>query len=233
MAQSIELKATARDKVGKGAAKNVRRTGLVPGVIYGDKRAAEPINVPYSELWKHYRGGRFLSTMFQIEVGGGAAQQVIPRDVQVDPVKDYIIHVDFQRIAKNAVIRVAIPVKFGNHEKSPGLKRGGVLNIVRHEVELFCPADAIPDHLDVDLEGTEIGDSIHISAVKLPPNTRPTIADRDFTVATIAGAKAEEVEVAASAVPVEGEAAAAEGAPADAAKAGAKAAAPAKEEKKK
>jgi large subunit ribosomal protein L25 len=231
MAQSIELKATARDKVGKGAAKTVRRTGLVPGVIYGDKRPAEPINVPYADLWKHYRGGRFLATIFQIEVGG-TKQRVLPRDVQLDPVKDFIIHVDFQRVSKDATIRVAIPVKFSNHEKSPGLKRGGVLNIVRLEVELFCPADAIPDHLDVNLEGLEIGDSVHISAIKLPPNTKPTITDRDFTVATIVGAKAEEAEAATSAAAGEGEAAAAEGAAGDA-KGGAKAAAPAKDEKKK
>ena len=230
MAQSIELKATAREKVGKGAAKNVRRTGLVPGVVYGDKRAAEPINIAYADIWKHYKGGRFLATVFQLDVGG-ARQQVIPRDVQLDPVKDFVIHVDFQRIAKDATIRVGIPVHFINHEKSPGLKRGGVLYVVRHEVELFCPADAIPDHLEVNLEGLEIGSSVHISAIKLPANTRPTITDRDFTVATIAGAKAEEAEVKPEAAG-EGEAAAA-GADGAAAEGGAKAAAPAKDEKKK
>jgi len=230
MAQSIELKATARAKVGKGAAKHVRLTGLVPGVIYGDKRPAEPINIPYADIWKHYKGGRFLSTVFQLDVAG-AKQQVIPREVQVDRVKDFVIHVDFQRIAKDATVRVGIPVHFFNHEKSPGLKRGGVLNIVRHEIELFCPADAIPDHLEVNLEGLEIGSSVHISAITLPPNTRPTIADRDFTVATIAGAKAEEVEVKPEAAAAEGEAAAgAEGAAAEGA---AKGAAPAKDEKKK
>ena len=220
MAQSIELKATARDKVGKGAAKAVRRTGLVPAVIYGDKRPAEPINIAYGDVWKHYKNGRFLSTVFFIDVAG-TKQQVLPRDVQLDPVKDFIIHVDFQRIAKDATIRVAIPVHFLNHEKSPGLKRGGVLNIVRQQVELFCPADAIPDHLEVNLEGLEIGDSVHISAVKLPPNTKPTISDRDFTIVTVVGAKAEEAEVKPEA------AAAAEGAAADAK------AAPAKDEKKK
>jgi large subunit ribosomal protein L25 len=231
MAQSIELKATARAKVGKGAAKHVRLTGLVPGVVYGDKRPAQAINIPYTEIWKHFKGGRFLSTVFQLDVEG-ASQQVIPRDVQVDPVKDFVIHVDFQRISKNATVRVGIPVVFLNHEKSPGLKRGGVLNIVRHEIELYCPADAIPDHLEVNLEGLEIGASVHISAVTLPPNTRPTITDRDFTVATIAGAKAEEVEVKPEAVVAEGEAAAgAEGAAA--AEGAAKGAAPAKDEKKK
>ena len=231
MAQSVELKATAREKVGKGAARHVRSTGLVPGVVYGDKRTPEPINIPYAEIWKHYKGGRFLATVFQLELNG-AKQQVIPRDVQLDPVKDFVIHVDFQRIAKDATIRVGIPVHFFNHEKSPGLKRGGVLNVVRHEIELFCPADAIPDRLEVNLEGLEIGASVHISAIALPPNTRPTIADRDFTVATIAGAKAEEVEVKPEAVAAEGDAAAA-GAEAAAAEGGAKAAAPAKDEKKK
>lgn len=230
MAQSIELKATARAKVGKGAAKHVRKTGLIPGVVYGDKRPAEPINIAYPDVWKHYKGGRFLSTVIQLDIDG-ARQQVIPRDVQVDPVKDFVIHVDFQRIAKDATVRVGIPVLFRNHEKSPGLKRGGVLNIVRHEVELFCPADAIPDQLEVDLEGLEIGASVHISAVKLPANTRPTITDRDFTVATIAGAKAEEVEAKPEAAAAEGEAAAAGAEPAKGA-ADAKAA-PAKDEKKK
>ena len=228
MAQSIELKATARAKVGKGAAKHTRLSGLIPGVVYGDKRPAEPINVVYGDLWKHYKGGRFLATVFQLELNG-TKQQVIPRDVQVDPVKDFVTHVDFQRIAADAIVRVGIPVVFLNHEKSPGLKRGGVLNVVRYDIELFCPANAIPDHLEVDLEGLEIGSSVHISAVKLPPNTRPTITDRDFTVATIAGAKAEEVEVKPEAAAAEGEAAAgAEGAAADGAKA-----APAKDEKKK
>ena len=230
MAQSIELKATARAKVGKGAAKHVRLTGLVPGVVYGDKRPAEPINIPYADIWKHYKGGRFLSTVFQLEVAG-AKQQVIPREVQVDRVKDFVIHVDFQRIGKDATVRVGIPVHFFNHEKSPGLKRGGVLNIVRHEIELFCPADAIPDHLEVNLEGLEIGSSVHISAITLPANTKPAISDRDFTVATIVGAKAEEVEVKPEAAAAEGEAAA--GAEGAAAEGGAKGAAPAKDEKKK
>jgi large subunit ribosomal protein L25 len=157
---------------------------------------------------------------------------VIPRGVQLDPVRDFPIHVDFLRVSKDALVTVDVSVRFLNEAASPGLKRGGVLNIVRHEIPVRCPADAIPDHFDVDLTGLEIGNSIHISAIKLPPNVRPTIAERDFTVATIVGRTAEE--------PVPGAAAAAEAAEAGAE--GAEAAAPAeaaaaeekpKEEKKK
>lgn len=207
MAQTNELKATARERVGKGAARTFRRSGQVPGVIYGDKRPPEPINLTYADVWQHYQSGRFLSTVFQIDLAG-AKQQVIPRDVQVDPVRDFLTHVDFQRVAKGAVIRVGIPVSFVNQDKSPGLKRGGVLNVVRYEVELLCPADAIPEKLVVDLEGLEIGASVHISQIKLPANTKPVIQDRDFTVATIAGAVAEE-EAKTTEAAVEGAVAAA------------------------
>jgi large subunit ribosomal protein L25 len=178
---------------------------------------------------KHYNKGHFLTTLFNIDVGGRKTR-VLPRDVQVDPVMDYVTHVDFMRIAEGAEIRVAIPVVFHNHDKSPGLKRGGVLNIVRHEVELYVNADAIPDHIDVNLEGLEIGASVHISHIKLPEGTRPVIRDRDFTVATIAGAVEEKAEVAAGA---EGEAVAAEAAAAAAPAAEAKGKDEKKEEKKK
>jgi large subunit ribosomal protein L25 len=231
MAQSTELKATVRARVGKGAARSMRRSGQVPGVIYGGKMPAEAILVPFTDVWKHVQTGRFLATVFDIDLDG-VKQQVIPRDVQLDPVKDFVIHVDFQRIAKGAVIRVGIPVVFLNHEKSPGLKRGGVLNVVRHEIEVFCPADNIPQKIEVNLEGLEIGDSVHISSVTLPESTKPTIQDRDFTIATIAGAVKEEEVKPATELGAEGEAGAAptEAAASDAAKA---AAAPAKDEKKK
>ena len=166
-----------------------------------------------------------MSTVFDLDVGGKKAR-VIPREVQLDPVKDWPIHVDFQRIGAGARIRVNVPVRFANESLSPGLKRGGVLNVVRHEIEVTCPADAIPDYFEFNLEGLEIGRSIHISAIKLPEGVKPTILNRDFTVATIAGHKIEEeptpgAEAAAAegAVPAEGE----EGAPA--AEADAKAAA--------
>jgi len=152
--------------------------------------------------------GHFTSTVFEVEVDG-KKNRVIPRDLQVDPVKDQPIHVDFLRIGKDGRIRVAVPVRFINEPLSPGLKRGGVLNIVRHEIEVTCPYNKIPAFFDVDLTGLEIGRSVHISSIALPEGVAPTIKDRDFTVATIAGAvKQEEEEVAAAAVPEEGAAAA-------------------------
>ena len=228
MAQTLELKATARERSGKGAARKSRRQGLIPAVIYGDGKAPEVIDVPSAELVKYYGKGHFLTTLVNLDVSGRKTQ-VIPRDVQVDPVRDFVIHVDFLRVSANSTIRVGIPVAFRNHDKSPGLKRGGVLNVVRHEVELYCRADGIPETIEVDLEGLDIGASVHISHIKLPPNTRPVIQDRDFTVATIAGAQAEEVEAAPGAV----EGALAEGAEAGAEGAAAAAPADAKEAKGK
>jgi len=209
MAQSsIELKATARPRAGKGAARQARREGKVPAVIYGDGQPPETIALDYNELWKQVLKGHFTSTVFEVEVEG-KKNRVIPRDLQVDPVKDQPIHVDFLRIGKDGRIRVEVPVRFVNDALSPGLKRGGVLNIVRHDIEVTCPYDRVPAFFEVDLTGLEIGRSVHISAIKLPEGVAPTIKDRDFTVATIAGAvKQEEEEVAAAAVPAEGAAAA-------------------------
>jgi large subunit ribosomal protein L25 len=164
--------------------------------------------------------------VFDVDIAGKGKIRVIPRDVQVDPVKDFPIHVDFLRVGKDGIIRVAVPVKFVNETLSPGLKRGGILNIVRHEVEVFCPYDRIPSAFEVNLEGTEIGTSIHISSVDLPEGVRPVISNRDFTIATIAGVRKEE-EAAADAAPAAGAApaAAAKGAaPAAAAKGAAPAA---------
>ena len=209
MAQSsIELKATARPRAGKGAARQARREGKVPAVIYGDGRPPETIALDYNELWKQVLKGHFTSTVFELEVEG-KKNRVIPRDLQVDPVKDQPIHVDFLRIGKDGRIRVEVPVRFVNDALSPGLKRGGVLNIVRHDIEITCPYDRVPAFFEVDLTGLEIGRSVHISAIKLPEGVEPTIKNRDFTVATIAGAvKQEEEETAAAAAPVEGAAAA-------------------------
>jgi large subunit ribosomal protein L25 len=231
MAQtSIELKATARPRAGKGAARQARREGKVPAVIYGDGQPPETISLDHNELWKQVLKGHFTSTVFEIEVEG-KKHRVIPRDLQVDPVKDQPIHVDFLRIGKDALIRVQVPVRFTNDTLSPGLKRGGVLNIVRHEIEVTCPYDKIPTYFEVDLTGLEIGRSIHISSITMPEGVEPTIKDRDFTVATIAGAVKQEEETpaaaaegAAAAAPAEGAAGAAKGA---APAAGAKGAAPA------
>lgn len=185
MAQTYELVATVRDRVGKGAARALRRDKKIPAVIYGDGKAALPIALPQKEVSLKLLGGGFLTTVATIDVGGEKIR-VLPRDYQVDPVRDTLVHIDFLRITAGDTIAVEVPVHFLNEVASPGLKRGGVLNIVRHEIELECPADAIPANVEIDLTGLEIGDSVHISAVKLPEGVTPTIRDRDFTIATIA-----------------------------------------------
>ena len=186
---SYELKAEAREQVGKGSARAVRRDGKVPAVIYGDKQPPLAISLSYKEIFYKIHGGGFLTTVAIIDVGGKKIQ-VLPKDFQMDPVRDTPLHVDFLRVSKDSEVNVEVPVHFINEEKSPGIKRGGVLNIVRHQVEFHCPANAIPDSITVDLEGVDIGDSIHISAVKLPSGVRPVISDRDFTIATVAGSSA-------------------------------------------
>ena len=206
----IELKATARPRAGKGAARQARREGKVPGVIYGDSQPPETIALDFNDLWKQFIKGHFTSTVFEVNVEG-TKSRVIPRDLQLDPVKDQPIHVDFMRIGKDGRIRVEVPVRFINDQQSPGLKRGGVLNVVRHDIEVICPYDHIPPYFEIDLTGLEIGRSIHISAVTLPKDAELTIKDRDFTIATIAGAVKQEEETptaAAAAAPAEGAAAA-------------------------
>ena len=179
-----ELTAVARDRVGKGAARAVRRSGRIPAVIYGGGAAPLPISLDANQMRRLIYAGHFLTTLFEVEVDG-ARNRVIPRDYDLDPVKDVPLHVDFLRVEEGQTVTVEVPVHFLNGETSPGIKAGGVLNIVRHAVELVVPADAIPDALEVDLGGVSMGDSIHISAVRLPANARLTI-DRDFTLATIA-----------------------------------------------
>lgn len=181
-----EISAVKRDRVGKGAARATRREGLVPAVIYGDKKEPIAISLVYKEISKLIHSGGFLSSMINIDVEGDVVR-CIPRDYQLEPVRDFVMHVDFLRVAKGAVVAVEVPVHFINEETSPGLKKGGTLNIVRHTVELSCPADSIPSELVIDLAAAEIGDSIHISAITLPEGVTPTITDRDFTVATIVG----------------------------------------------
>ncbi len=185
MAEILQLSAQVREGTGKGAARAVRREGLVPAVIYGDKIDPEPIKLSRKELTQHLQSGRFLSTLYEVEVGGSKTR-VIPRDIQFDPIRDFPIHVDFLRLGKGARINVEIGMNFINDEESPGLRRGGVLNVVRYTVELSCPADNIPEELIGDLTGFDIGDSLHISDVNLPVGVTPTITDRDFTIATIA-----------------------------------------------
>jgi large subunit ribosomal protein L25 len=221
MAEAIELKAWARGRAGKGGARATRREGRIPGILYGDKQEPETIAVDYRAISQQMHTGHFQSTIFTLDVDGKKTR-VIPRGVQLDPIRDFPIHVDFMRVGKDALVTVEVPVRFLNEAASPGLKRGGMLNIVRHDIPVRCPADAIPDHFEVDLTGLEIGDSVHISAIVLPTGVRPTITERDFTVATIVGRSAEEpaagAPAAAEAAVAGAEAAAAvpaEGAPAE------------------
>lgn len=225
MSELISLKATARPRAGKGAARQARRDGNVPAVIYGNHETPETINLEYNELWKQVLRGHFTSTAIELDVDG-KKHVVLARDVQVDPVRDTPLHVDFQRVGKDGMIRVSIPVHFIHEALSPGLKRGGVLNIVRHDVEVFAPYDKLPRFFEVSLEGLEIGRSIHISAVNLPEGVTPVIKNRDFTIATIAGALKGDDETT-TAAPTEAAAAAPADAKGAAPAAGGKAAAPA------
>jgi large subunit ribosomal protein L25 len=157
---------------------------LIPAVIYGDKQAPISIAINTNEVTKRIHAGGFMTTVATIDVDG-KKYKVLPKDYQLDPVRDFTMHVDFLRVSGNTQVTVAIPVHFVNDDKAPGIKIGGVLNIVRHEVEVQCPADAIPEFFTADLTGHKIGDSIHISHITLPKNVTPVIADRDFTIATI------------------------------------------------
>jgi len=208
MSQSYELKAEVRERSGKGAARSVRREGKVPAVIYGDKKPAMPIALNYKEVNLKLHAGGFLTTVATIDVDGQKVR-VIPKDFQLDPVRDFLMHVDFLRVSKGTQLILELPVHFINEEESKGLERGGVLNVVRHTVEVHVPADAIPDQLVADLAGLDIGDSIHISDISLPDGVTPTITDRDFTIATIAAPAAlvseEEEEEGEEAEETEGE----------------------------
>ncbi|MGV8998193.1 MAG: 50S ribosomal protein L25/general stress protein Ctc [Parvibaculaceae bacterium] len=221
MAEILTLKAETRTKSSKGAVRSLRLAGRVPAVIYGDKQTPELITVDFKTVSALYMKGAFTSHAINIDVDG-KIERVIPRDVQREVVRDFVIHVDFLRLGKNSTLHVEVPVHFTNQDASPGLKAGGVLNIVKHEIELVCPADAIPETLEVDLTGFEMGTSVHISSVKLPAGVRPVITDRDFTIATIA-APAAVVSAGATAAPAAAGAKAAPAAGGKAAPAAAKA----------
>jgi large subunit ribosomal protein L25 len=209
MGTAYELAATVRDKVGKGAARATRREGLIPAVIYGGNQPALPISLSYWEVDQKIYGGGFFTTLATIEVGGEKVR-VIPRDFQIDPVSDRPLHVDFLRVVEGARLTLDVPVHFVNEGAAPGIRRGGVLNIVRHTVNVSCPAEAIPEHLVCDLTGLDINDSVHISAMTLPEGVRPTI-ERDFTVATIAAPAGVKEEMRAAAEAAAAAAAAEEG----------------------
>jgi large subunit ribosomal protein L25 len=184
MAETPVLEAVAREGVGKGAARQARRAGLVPGVIYGGGDTPQTISIKHNVLLKQLKAGKFLSTLLNVKVDG-TDNNVICRGVQRDVVKDLPTHVDFLRLTERSRINLYIPVEFINREQSPGIRRGGVLTVVRQEVELVVTAGAIPEQLVVDLAGTDINDTIHISQIALPEGTRPTITGRDFVIANI------------------------------------------------
>jgi len=238
MAQVQELKAETRDGTGKGPAFQARQKGLIPAVIYGGKGKPENVAVDGRTLERRIEAGHFLTTLFMLDVSG-AKTRVIPREVQLDPVTDRPVHVDFMRLAEGATVRLEIPVHFNGQDVSPGLKKGGVLNIVRHSIALICPADAIPNTIEVDVAKLDINESIHINALNLPQGVKPVIRGRDFTICSIVAptsvieeqraAAAAASAPAAEAAPAEGAAPAAGAAAAAAPAAGAKpAAAPAK-----
>ncbi|WP_375623398.1 MULTISPECIES: 50S ribosomal protein L25/general stress protein Ctc [unclassified Bartonella] len=185
MSKSYTLKAEKRERVGKGSSRELRRNGLIPAVIYGEKQPPLAITVPYKEIFYKIHAGGFRTTIATIILDKKKIM-VLPKDYQLDPVRDFPLHVDFLRISAKSVVEVNIPVHFLNEDTAPGLKKGGVLNIVRHEIECTAPASAIPEAIEIDLSSYSIGDSIHISAVQLPKDVTAIIQDRDFTIATIA-----------------------------------------------
>ena len=185
MAEISIIAAQRRERAGKGPARAARRAGRVPGVIYGSKKDPSMVTLDPRELDRELQTGAFLATIYDVQIDRDK-ERVLPRDVQFDPVTDRPIHVDFLRVSATSSVTVQVPVNFLNEEESPGLRRGGLLNVVRHEIEMSCLADAIPSSIDIDLAGLDIGDSVHISMISLPDGVAPTITDRDFTIATIA-----------------------------------------------
>jgi large subunit ribosomal protein L25 len=184
MSEALSLPAETRDRAGKGASRALRREGRVPAVIYGGNEDPVSIHVEEKELRRQLGTGHFFNSIVEIGLGG-ATTRTLPKDVAFHPVTDRPLHADFLRLSKDATVHVEVPVHFANEAACPGLKRGGVLNIVRHELELVCDANRIPDDIQVDLTGLDVGDSIHISHVKLPEGSKSAITDRDFTIATI------------------------------------------------
>jgi len=198
MSEQLTLPAEARDRAGKGASRALRREGRVPAVVYGQKTEALSIHVEEKLLSKMLSTGHFMNSVVMIDVGGKPTR-TLPKAVDFHPVTSRPVHVDFLRISEHTKVHVAVPVRFDNEEASPGLKRGGVLNVVQHELELVCDAAHIPNEIHIPLDGLEIGDSVHISQVSLPNGVEPANKDEDFTVATIvapSAMKAEDEEAA-------------------------------------
>jgi large subunit ribosomal protein L25 len=198
MPEITTLSAERRAQAGKGAARATRRAGRVPAIIYGGEEEPLPISLEPRELSRALAKRGFLAMVVEVNVDG-SVQRALPRDVQYHPATDAPLHVDFMRVGANSQVNVVVPVVFVNQELSPGLRRGGILNIVRHGIAVICRVDNIPERLVVDLDGLNIGDSVHISAVIFPPGSRPVITDRDFTIASIAASSAVREEAAAAA----------------------------------
>jgi large subunit ribosomal protein L25 len=221
MSDTLTLSAETRDRVGKGASRALRREGRVPAVIYGNKQEPLGIHLEERALVKALNTGHFMNSVIMIEGAGGKAIRTLAKDVALDVVTDRPVHIDFLRISEHAKVTVAVPVVFADEDASPGLEKGGVLNIVRHDLDIVCDAAHIPSEITVSLAGLDLGGSVHISAVTLPKGVESAITDRDFTIATIAAPaalKAEEAEAAeaeAAAEAGEGEAAAEGDTPAD------------------
>jgi large subunit ribosomal protein L25 len=184
MSEQLTLSAETRERAGKGASRVLRREGRVPAVVYGNNEEPLSIHLEEKALVKALSTGHFMNSVVMIDAGGSPAR-TLPKDVQFHPVTDRPLHVDFLRISEHSKVHVAVPIRFVDEEGSKGLKRGGVLNSVRHELELVCDAAEIPEEIQISLAGLDIGDSIHISHVKLPAGSESAITDRDFTIATI------------------------------------------------
>jgi large subunit ribosomal protein L25 len=199
MSEQLTLSAETRDRAGKGASRHLRREGRVPAVVYGSNEEPLSIHLEEKALVKALSTGHFMNSVVMIDAGK-AAVRTLPKDVQFHPVTDRPLHVDFLRISEHAKVHVEVPINFIDEDKSRGIKRGGVLNTVRHELELICDAAEIPEQINVSLAGVDIGDSIHFSAITLPKGTESAITDRDFTIATIvapSGLKMDEEDAAA------------------------------------
>jgi large subunit ribosomal protein L25 len=193
------LKASTRTETGKGVARALRREGKIPGTLYGKGQTPTSIALSLKEVTQEYTKGRFRSRIIDITLDDKNTVQALPKDLQFNPVTDMIEHVDFIKVEKGVALRVSVPVKIVGQDKAMGIKRGGVLNVVRHEIEFFCAPDAIPAHLEIDVSKMDIGSSLHIDAIELPKGASPVIK-RNFTIATIAGrAKEEETPAAAAA----------------------------------
>jgi large subunit ribosomal protein L25 len=198
MPEIISLNAEPRLQAGKGAARAIRRSGRVPGIVYGDKQEPVLISLEPRALARIVARPGFFATLVDVSVDG-TKHRTLPRDVQYHPISDAPLHVDFMRVGAGAQVTVAIPVAFINHERSVGLRRGGILNVVRHTIEMICSVDNIPERVVVDLDGLDIGDSIHSGSVEMPPGARPVIQRRDFTIASIAASSAVKEEAAQAA----------------------------------